>query len=163
MCCDQHQNSHPGQHPSRDPVTHSPPLTSHLTQPHLILPSQPQNSLSSNLINQATASKSKMSSSQPTTLPHHPAGPSHPAVHLPIYPPSSLTDADHNMEQHQDSSPPTPTNTPNSSAPTAEARKPSWTPNFERRQSWSAQDRKHQLHMETCDSVKTGPGFTERA
>ncbi|KAH8721124.1 hypothetical protein HC256_001489 [Beauveria bassiana] len=38
----------------------------------------------------------------------------------------------------------------------------SWTPNFERRQSWNAQDRKHELQMAALDSVRTGPGFTER-
>lgn len=39
----------------------------------------------------------------------------------------------------------------------------SWTPNFERRQSWSAQDRKHELQMAAVDDVGTGPGFTERS
>ncbi|KAM3542589.1 hypothetical protein BM221_001072 [Beauveria bassiana] len=39
----------------------------------------------------------------------------------------------------------------------------SWTPNFERRQSWNAQDRKHELQMAALDSVRTGPGFTERS
>ncbi|KAJ4153601.1 hypothetical protein LMH87_010083 [Akanthomyces muscarius] len=39
----------------------------------------------------------------------------------------------------------------------------SWTPNFERRQSWSAQDRKHELQMAAVDDVRTGPGFTERS
>ncbi|KAF5012833.1 hypothetical protein FDECE_1122 [Fusarium decemcellulare] len=40
----------------------------------------------------------------------------------------------------------------------------SWTPNFasvQRRQSWSAEDRKHQLHMAKIDHVSTGPGFSE--
>ncbi|RSL44934.1 hypothetical protein CEP52_002156 [Fusarium oligoseptatum] len=40
----------------------------------------------------------------------------------------------------------------------------SWTPDFgpvQRRQSWSAEDRKHQLHMEKIDHVATGPGFSE--
>ncbi|OAQ97440.1 hypothetical protein LLEC1_05914 [Akanthomyces lecanii] len=41
----------------------------------------------------------------------------------------------------------------------------SWTPNFERRQSWSAQDRKHELQMAdvAVDDVCAGPGFTERS
>lgn len=39
----------------------------------------------------------------------------------------------------------------------------SWTPNFERRQSWSAQDRKHELQMAAVDDVGTGPGFTEQS
>ncbi|KAF4980033.1 hypothetical protein FZEAL_3895 [Fusarium zealandicum] len=42
----------------------------------------------------------------------------------------------------------------------------SWTPDtasFERRQSWSSEDRKHQLHMEKIGHVSIGPGFSERA
>ncbi|KAH8653013.1 hypothetical protein BGZ61DRAFT_374288 [Ilyonectria robusta] len=38
----------------------------------------------------------------------------------------------------------------------------SWTPVFERRQSWSKEDHKHVMHMAYIDGVKTGPGFTER-
>ncbi|KAM0421467.1 hypothetical protein ACHAPT_010640 [Fusarium lateritium] len=41
----------------------------------------------------------------------------------------------------------------------------SWTPDFgvvQRRQSWSAEDQKHQLHMAKIDHVSTGPGFSER-
>ncbi|KAH7146325.1 hypothetical protein EDB81DRAFT_794910 [Dactylonectria macrodidyma] len=38
----------------------------------------------------------------------------------------------------------------------------SWTPMFERRQSWSKEDQKHAMHMADIDSVKTGPGFSER-
>lgn len=38
----------------------------------------------------------------------------------------------------------------------------SWTPVFERRQSWSKEDHKHVMHIAYIDSVKTGPGFTER-
>lgn len=39
-----------------------------------------------------------------------------------------------------------------------------WTPVFERRHSWNKEDQKHALHMSACciDSVKTGPGFSER-
>lgn len=39
-----------------------------------------------------------------------------------------------------------------------------WAP-LERRQSWSKEDQKHALHMSACciDSVKTGPGFSERS
>ncbi|KAJ3495837.1 hypothetical protein NLG97_g3103 [Lecanicillium saksenae] len=39
----------------------------------------------------------------------------------------------------------------------------SWTPNFARRQSWSAQDRRHELQMAAVEGVRTGPGFTERS
>ncbi|KAH7134628.1 hypothetical protein B0J13DRAFT_85767 [Dactylonectria estremocensis] len=37
-----------------------------------------------------------------------------------------------------------------------------WTPIFERRQSWSKEDQKHAMHLADIDSVKTGPGFSER-
>ncbi|KAI8715168.1 hypothetical protein NCS52_01024000 [Fusarium sp. LHS14.1] len=40
----------------------------------------------------------------------------------------------------------------------------SWTPDFgplQRRQSWSAEDKKHQMHMAKIDHVATGPGFSE--
>ncbi|OAA58690.1 hypothetical protein ISF_06473 [Cordyceps fumosorosea ARSEF 2679] len=39
----------------------------------------------------------------------------------------------------------------------------SWSPDLQRRQSWSAQDRKHELHMAAVDDVRTGPGFSERS
>lgn len=37
-----------------------------------------------------------------------------------------------------------------------------WKPNFDRRQSFSKEDQKRAMHMTTIESVKTGPGFTER-
>ncbi|KAJ4320211.1 hypothetical protein N0V84_005996 [Fusarium piperis] len=40
----------------------------------------------------------------------------------------------------------------------------SWTPDFgtvQRRQSWSAEDQKHQLHLAKINHVSTGPGFSE--
>ncbi|KAF7549705.1 hypothetical protein G7Z17_g6204 [Cylindrodendrum hubeiense] len=39
----------------------------------------------------------------------------------------------------------------------------SWTPVYQRRQSWNKEDQKHAMQMATIDAVKTGPGFTERA
>ncbi|KAI9152151.1 hypothetical protein HJFPF1_09376 [Paramyrothecium foliicola] len=39
----------------------------------------------------------------------------------------------------------------------------SWKPSFERRQSWNKEDQKRALQMTGIDSVKTGPGFSERA
>ncbi|KAM3510173.1 hypothetical protein MY11210_006002 [Beauveria gryllotalpidicola] len=50
-----------------------------------------------------------------------------------------------------------------SAASSAQQKTTSWTPNFERRQSWNAQDRKHELHMAAVDGVRIGPGFTERS
>ncbi|KAK3186372.1 hypothetical protein K4F52_004910 [Lecanicillium sp. MT-2017a] len=44
-----------------------------------------------------------------------------------------------------------------------ECRKTQWAPNYERRQSWSAEEQKHQAHVESIHAVKTGPGFTEQA
>ncbi|XEV05142.1 hypothetical protein FSHL1_010429 [Fusarium sambucinum] len=38
----------------------------------------------------------------------------------------------------------------------------SWTPSFQRRQSWSPEERKHEMHMDKIGQVNTGPGFTER-
>jgi len=38
----------------------------------------------------------------------------------------------------------------------------SWTPQFNRRQSWSKEEQKHALQMSRVEDVKTGPGFTER-
>ncbi|KAJ4012039.1 hypothetical protein NW752_004433 [Fusarium irregulare] len=38
----------------------------------------------------------------------------------------------------------------------------SWTPSFQRRQSWSPEERKHEMHMDKIEQVSTGPGFTER-
>ncbi|KAK7420501.1 hypothetical protein QQX98_002699 [Neonectria punicea] len=38
----------------------------------------------------------------------------------------------------------------------------SWTPVYERRQSFNKEDMKHALCMADIDTVKTGPGFTER-
>lgn len=37
-----------------------------------------------------------------------------------------------------------------------------WKPNLDRRQSWSKQDQKREMHITTIDQVKTGPGFTEQ-
>ncbi|TQV92702.1 hypothetical protein V2A60_009168 [Cordyceps javanica] len=48
-------------------------------------------------------------------------------------------------------------------ATTAAAATTSWTPNLERRQSWSAQDRKHELQMAAVNHEPTGPGFSERS
>ncbi|KAM3553935.1 hypothetical protein MY1884_001635 [Beauveria asiatica] len=48
-------------------------------------------------------------------------------------------------------------------ASSAQQKTTSWTPNFERRQSWNAQDRKHELQMAALDGIRTGPGFTERS
>jgi hypothetical protein len=38
----------------------------------------------------------------------------------------------------------------------------SWTPSFQRRQSWSPEEQKHEMHMDKIGQVNTGPGFTER-
>ncbi|KAH6894591.1 hypothetical protein B0T10DRAFT_480817 [Thelonectria olida] len=38
----------------------------------------------------------------------------------------------------------------------------SWTPAYERRQSFSKEDHKHAMHMASIGAVKTGPGFSER-
>ncbi|KAF5002139.1 hypothetical protein FGRMN_622 [Fusarium graminum] len=38
----------------------------------------------------------------------------------------------------------------------------SWTPSFQRRQSWSPEERKHEMHMDKIGQVSTGPGFSER-
>ncbi|GKU05042.1 hypothetical protein FLAG1_07615 [Fusarium langsethiae] len=38
----------------------------------------------------------------------------------------------------------------------------SWTPSIQRRQSWSPEERKHEMHMDKIGQVNTGPGFTER-
>lgn len=38
----------------------------------------------------------------------------------------------------------------------------SWTPSIPRRQSWSPQDQKHELHMAKIEIVETNPGFSER-
>ncbi|KAF4339654.1 hypothetical protein FBEOM_6437 [Fusarium beomiforme] len=38
----------------------------------------------------------------------------------------------------------------------------SWTPSFQRRQSWSPEEQKHEMHMDKIGQVRTGPGFTER-
>lgn len=39
----------------------------------------------------------------------------------------------------------------------------SWKPNLDRRQSWSKEDQKHQLHMSRVEDVRPGcPGFSER-
>ena len=38
----------------------------------------------------------------------------------------------------------------------------SWTPTFERRQSWKREDQKHELHMTGLGEMKTAPGFSER-
>ncbi|OAA43907.1 hypothetical protein BBO_04263 [Beauveria brongniartii RCEF 3172] len=48
-------------------------------------------------------------------------------------------------------------------ASSAQQKTTSWTPNFERRQSWNAQDRKHELQMAALDGIRMGPGFTERS
>ncbi|KAI5464972.1 hypothetical protein BGZ63DRAFT_421957 [Mariannaea sp. PMI_226] len=37
-----------------------------------------------------------------------------------------------------------------------------WTPIYERRQSWSNEDRKRAMHMASIQGVQTGPGFTEK-
>ncbi|KAM6518728.1 hypothetical protein FSOLCH5_007490 [Fusarium solani] len=66
-------------------------------------------------------------------------------------------------------SPTSPTQTPVSPSAQAGADRcmrhtNSWTPDFgpvQRRQSWSAEDQKHQLHMAKIDHVATGPGFSE--
>jgi len=39
----------------------------------------------------------------------------------------------------------------------------SWTPQFNRRQSWSKEEHKHALQMSRVGDVKTGPGFSERS
>ncbi|KAF4439293.1 hypothetical protein FACUT_4230 [Fusarium acutatum] len=38
----------------------------------------------------------------------------------------------------------------------------SWTPSIQRRQSWSPEEQKHEMHMNKIGQVATGPGFTER-
>lgn len=38
----------------------------------------------------------------------------------------------------------------------------SWKPAVERRQSWSMQDMKHEMHMLSITTVTPGPGFTEK-
>jgi hypothetical protein len=38
-----------------------------------------------------------------------------------------------------------------------------WKPSFNRRQSWSKEEHKHELQMGQIGDVKTGPGFTERS
>ncbi|KAM0204942.1 hypothetical protein ACHAPA_008462 [Fusarium lateritium] len=38
----------------------------------------------------------------------------------------------------------------------------SWTPSFQRRQSWSPEEKKHEMHMDKIGQVNTGPGFSER-
>jgi hypothetical protein len=38
-----------------------------------------------------------------------------------------------------------------------------WKPSFQRKQSWNKEDQKRALQMTGIDSVKTGPGFTERS
>ncbi|KAF9769546.1 hypothetical protein IL306_013036 [Fusarium sp. DS 682] len=38
----------------------------------------------------------------------------------------------------------------------------SWTPSFQRRQSWSPEEQKHEMHMDKIVQVSTCPGFTER-
>ncbi len=43
-----------------------------------------------------------------------------------------------------------------------ECRKTNWTPDFGRRLSWSAEEKKHKAHVATIHGVETGPGFTEQ-
>ncbi|KAH7131026.1 hypothetical protein EDB81DRAFT_763687 [Dactylonectria macrodidyma] len=38
----------------------------------------------------------------------------------------------------------------------------SWKPVIDRRQSWSIQDMKHEMHMLSITTVTPGPGFTEK-
>ncbi|KPM36526.1 hypothetical protein AK830_g10054 [Neonectria ditissima] len=38
----------------------------------------------------------------------------------------------------------------------------SWTPVYQRRQSFNKEDLKHAMCLADIDAVKTGPGFTER-
>jgi hypothetical protein len=38
----------------------------------------------------------------------------------------------------------------------------SWKPSFNRRQSWSQEDQKHEMTLGNIGGVSTGPGFSER-
>lgn len=38
-----------------------------------------------------------------------------------------------------------------------------WTPQFNRRQSWSKEEHKHGMQMGRVGDVQTGPGFSERS
>ncbi|KAJ6781248.1 hypothetical protein PWT90_08611 [Aphanocladium album] len=97
-----------------------------------------------NIHQQAITAKKKMAEAQEMTLPLHT---------------TQGAEAAKSAAQHKDMNAETAPKTPTAAATTTT----SWTPNFERRQSWSAQDRKHELHMAAVDDVRAGPGFTERS
>ncbi|OAA76606.1 hypothetical protein LEL_06290 [Akanthomyces lecanii RCEF 1005] len=67
------------------------------------------------------------------------------------------------LRSTQDPSKPDTQDVKHAAAAAPRATTTSWTPNFERRQSWSAQDRTHELQMAAVDDVQAGPGFTERS